>query len=79
MLNCKCNTCGLGRRISQVVERRDPEEMADMIKELSSHLIMAQFDLDYFQAIIRGIWPNSEEILTKSLELAKQHKEQQDG
>ena len=65
---CNCETCKLSRRIDATIERRDPDEMAALIKELANMWICADFDNSYHRAILDGSWPQAKEILTRGLE-----------
>ncbi len=79
MVKCICETCELGQRLAAAIQKKDPEEMAELLKELGGRWLNAMYDRDYYESILDGSWPDSEEILTKSLKKAKQNKEDTDG
>lgn len=72
---CRCDLCNMGRRIRKAIKNRDHDEMAAIIDELDELWCNAEFDRDYYKAIIDGSWPQAEEILIKSLKKAKKFKE----
>ena len=74
---CQCDFCKLVRRIDATIERRDPDEMVALIKELADMWVCADFDNSYHKCIFDGSWPQAEEILTRSLEKVKKFKEKE--
>ena len=76
---CKCDLCKMHRKIKAVIEKKDYQEMADLIFELDELWENAEFDRDYYKCIIDGCWPQATEILTKSLIKAKEFKENNNG
>lgn len=68
---CKCDFCEMSRKTSFAIEKRDVDKLIDLVKELRNLWIFADFDREYYQCILNGSWPQSEEILTKSLKKVK--------
>jgi hypothetical protein len=71
--SCTCEFCRMNDRMGEIINRRDPDEMASLIKELAIMWVSADHDSNYYSSILDGSWPQAVEILTASLEKAKNH------
>lgn len=70
---CDCTFCELNALRTQALKSDDIEFVKKVMKEFSNLWLNADFDASYYKCIIDGSWPQAEEILTRSLEKAKNH------
>ena len=76
---CECRLCKLSAELTEALHSDDIDFVKDALRKFSDLWLCADFDNNYYQAILDGSWPSAEEILTRSLEKAKTHKEKQNG
>ncbi len=70
---CKCEFCRLYALRKKALESNDIEVVKEALKEFAKQWLNVAEDLSYCKCILDGSWPSAEEILTRSLEKAKQH------
>lgn len=63
---CTCPFCEKHRRINEIVNSKDVDKMAWLIRELENELINVQSDHDRLRAILDGDWAGAREILKKA-------------
>jgi hypothetical protein len=68
---CQCSLCQESRGIREILQRRDPDEMARLIDRLCDSNHELAFDLEYHQCLLGGSWPNAVEILEEALKKAQ--------
>lgn len=68
---CTCELCRLSRRARRTSMSGSRPQMRKLIEELFNRAMNAEFDLDYNESVLDGSWPQSVEILERSLEKAK--------
>jgi hypothetical protein len=68
-----CEFCKLSALRTKALESDDIEVVKEALKEFSLSWLNASEDLAYHRCILDGSWSTAEEILTKSLEKAKQN------
>jgi F0F1-type ATP synthase epsilon subunit len=61
-----------GRRIEKAKRNGRVKVLQDLVDELHNALCETEEDLDYRMCILNGSWPQAVEILTRSLEKAKE-------
>ena len=62
-MTCTCPFCEKHRRIDEIVNSKDIDKMAYLIRELEDDLVNIQSDNDRLKAILDGSWPSAREIL----------------
>ena len=72
---CNCKLCKLDVLRQKALASDDIELVKDTLKKFADLWLNADFDRSYYKCILDGSWPQSEEILTKSLEKTKKHVE----
>ena len=72
-LNCDCKFCKLYDLRQQALESDDIKFVKEIMNRFSTLWLLADYDKSYYKCILDGSWPQAEEILTKSLEKAKNH------
>jgi hypothetical protein len=70
---CDCTICKYSRKVEGVIERRDPDELIAVVKELMDASYNMGHDLDYANCVLDGSWPSAVEQLERALERAKNH------
>lgn len=70
---CNCNFCQLYAKRTEALASDDIDVVKKALIEFSDLWLSADFDLSYYKCILDGSWPQAEEILTRSLEKAKNH------
>jgi hypothetical protein len=69
---CTCQLCVRSRRIEKAKRNGGVKVLRDLVDELHNALCETEDDLDYNKCILNGSWPQAVEILTQSLERAKE-------
>lgn len=64
---CNCETCVRSRRWNEIVERRNVEELLELIREIRDHLCNVEEDLSIKDCILSGQWPTSDVYAKKML------------
>ena len=64
---CTCQFCKLSRRVRRTTKNGSRPQMRKLIEELFNRVGNAEENLDYRMAILDGSWPQSVEILERSL------------
>jgi hypothetical protein len=67
---CECLICKGNAEVRAIIERRNIDELIDLIKKLRNDWMEAEFDNSWYTAIMDGSWPTAKEQLTKALEKA---------
>lgn len=59
---CSCNAC---MEYSKFIRNMDlvPHEVRPYFENLYEKMVVAQHDSDYYKAIVKGTWPNSDDII----------------
>ena len=73
---CDCRLCKLSILRSEAMESDDIKVVKKALEEFSNLWLNADFDASYYKCILSGNWPQAEEILTRSLEKARQINEE---
>ena len=61
-MSCECDMCVYGREVqSQLSELT--ESQREFFEDMYDRLMGESMDRNYYQAIVNGTWPSSEEIL----------------
>ncbi len=55
----------LSTQVELLVKKGD-DYLADFLREVTSHIVHLQMDHDYYQAVVEGKWPNSDDIIKRS-------------
>jgi hypothetical protein len=66
---CECDLCTYGRKVREQLALI-PEPQREFFKDMHLQLFDAEAELNYYQAIADGSWPQAEEILTRWLKKA---------
>ncbi len=70
---CNCKYCKLYVVRQKALESDNIEFVKEILKEFADSWLNVSEDLDYYNCIIDGSWPQADEILTNSLEKFKNH------
>lgn len=70
---CECRLCVYSRKVDGIIERRNVDELIELVKELMNTNYCIGEDLNYHQCIMDGSWPSAVQQLEKALEKAKNH------
>jgi len=70
---CKCEFCKMSMKMDEVIQRRDPDEMAKLINELADLWANVDFDLSYCKCVLNGDWDSAEEQLMRGLAKVRKH------
>lgn len=65
---CNCRFCVRSRRWNEIVERKNTEELLELIKELRNDLCCAEEELSIKECILSGQWPTSDVYAKRMLE-----------
>jgi len=68
---CECTLCDLGRQLTSALESHNYQRCAPLLKKFANLWLLCDFDRQYYKMILDGTWPQSVEILERSLERAK--------
>ena len=61
---CDCNLCQRTRKFRETLDRV-PEADKKFWNDIYDTLFHAEFDLNYYRAIVEGSWPSADEILAR--------------
>lgn len=64
-MTCSCDVCKQSITFREHLDRI-PAELHEYFQELYDVLIHAQFDNDYYKAIIDGSWPEADLIIDRA-------------
>ena len=70
---CNCELCKLHDLRTKALESKDIKFVKETMKKFADLWLNADFDRSYYMCILDGSWPQSEGILTRSLEKSKNH------
>lgn len=65
---CNCEFCVRSRRWNEIVERKNTEELLELIQEIRNHLCDVEEDLSIKDCILSGHWPTSDVYARRMLE-----------
>jgi hypothetical protein len=65
-MSCDCKWCKTHSEFDRVM-KATPKELRPYFRDMYDHLIGLSLDLNYYEAILDGKWPNSKEILLEAL------------
>lgn len=66
-IKCECDFCKLSALRKEALRSNDIIFIKKVLEEFADRWINLDFDKCYYEALLSGDWPNSEEILTKVL------------
>ncbi len=61
---CNCRVCTYGREVQEQLAKL-PDEQRTFFEDMYDRLIGEEDQSNYYQAIVDGSWPQSEEILAR--------------
>ena len=62
MAKCKCDLCGVGRRLEKISKKLSKKDAWFLMNDLFGLLENVQMDADYRKALLDGTWPESSGI-----------------
>lgn len=62
-MSCECPYCETNRKIEAAKSSRNPDKLIDTLGEVRSELIYTQDELCKANAIIKGVWPDSDKLI----------------
>ena len=78
-MSCNCRICIEYREIDEMIESRNIDLFIEKVKDLESRLSHAELDRDVNDAVLKGDWPSSIEILERCLKRAREKNEKEIG
>ena len=73
-MTCLCAICLYHRQVLFVRNYGSAKEKQGLIDELYDRMCHAEFDVDYWEAIHSGEWPNAREIALGIVRRAEAHR-----
>lgn len=71
---CTCETCVRSRKWNEIVERKNTEELLELIREIRNILCYVEEDLSIKECILNGEWPTSDVYAKRMLEKFEKNK-----
>jgi hypothetical protein len=68
---CECRICTRHKYIKKIIDEKNVDSLIEEVKKSEELLLNLETDLEHYQAVFRGDWPRSIQILEKALENAK--------
>lgn len=68
--DCQCEVCVYHRQVVAIRDGGDVEAMKALIDDLYERMYMAEFDIEYYESIMDGSWPQAGEIALGIIERA---------
>ena len=68
---CDCEYCKLSELRKEALRSNDIIFIKKVLEEFADKFLNSNFDKCYYESILNGEWPQSEEILIKSLKQIK--------
>ena len=65
MSQCDCDVCYYARQVNLYINKIEDEDVQNFFMNMYDMLIHAEMDKDYYQAIVKNQWPDSDRILKK--------------
>ena len=62
MSQCKCNLCGIGRRLEKISRKLSKKDTHFLLNDLFGLLEDTTMNADYRKALLDGTWPESKPI-----------------
>ena len=63
-MTCECRVCKYGRDVQHQLSFLTKAQ-TEFFEDMYDQLMHAEFDRDYYSCIVKGTWPQSEEILAQ--------------
>lgn len=70
---CICRLCEKSRKLTDIISRRNVDELIVAVDDLHNENYNIGADLEYLQCVMNGSWPSAVEQLERALEMAKNH------
>ena len=64
-MSCQCDVCYYSRQVNAQVQKLEDPDAREFFLNMYDMLIHAEFDKDYYKAIVKNEWPQADEILAK--------------
>ena len=62
---CKCDFCRKNAGLDKALDSNDIGYVKDVLRYFANEWLCVAEDLNYYQCLIDGIWPNSDEIIAR--------------
>lgn len=64
-MTCQCDVCYYSRQVNKQIQKLEDPDAREFFLNMYDMLIHAEFDKDYYKAIVKNEWPQANEILAK--------------
>lgn len=64
-MTCQCDVCYYSRQVNEQIQKLEDPDAREFFLNMYDMLIHAEFDKDYYKAIVKNEWPQADEILAK--------------
>lgn len=62
---CQCDVCYYSRQVNERIQKLEDEDTREFFLNMYDMLIHAEFDRDYYRAVVKNEWPDADKILAK--------------
>ncbi len=62
---CECDVCHFSRLVNAHIQKLEDEDAQNFFMNMYDMLIHAEFDRDYYKAVIDGTWPEADTLIQK--------------
>lgn len=62
---CSCDVCKDIAHYKSIKDSHNIDIVHRYMEEIYERLIEVEFDLDYYKALVRGTYPNADEVIAK--------------
>lgn len=69
-MSCECEVCRYINKVRAKIEKL-PDEHQDFFENMLDAHLELQYEHDYYRALIRGDWPNADDVIKSKRDMLK--------